>query len=1049
MVLGGLISHPYSSATSQVLLEDESRNIFLGDKVTVSDKRIVYGTDYQEVKGRIVTPSGNSFVGRQFTAEEHGLYQVIYDAYFGHHKESKVINYLCQRKGTDYFEVNDSASISYGDFRYNTNKYSHNGVIIDVKNGAEIKFNEILDMNDFLIPQPIEPGKDYRDASNGQFASSLINMIVDPNQQFKADFTGLLIKLTDVDDINNEVEIRIEDPGIDNVTANALSYTRVGFTGGFMAGWEFGWGGHEGHYHFTSSGTGVGMSFKGQPYDQLLHSGSILLDYSNMRFYTSPGSLSHSQVFFINDLDDVSLYKNNIWSGFKNGKCRMSITPYNFKNTSGRLIIKSVGKYDFASEVMVDSTAPVINVDYAGNSITSVPNAVINENYPIFKSSVSDNYDTGLKATVNVYYHDSINNKNVDVSVKDGSFKTSKSGQYKIVYSAVDRSGNASDPIIVNIDTVDHVDDIVLSLSETEKNVTIFDETMVPSISDVASTGGSGKISVTSKLYNPNNDEVELIGNKFTPDLVGNYHLIFTAKDYLGHTGELDYVIHSLGLSAPKFISNITLPPVAIKGFTYHFDNVQAVETTNGQVQNINATIKVNNVLYSDGVVASGDNLEVQYIASGETGETIQTFNIPVVDADDPVNIINEGKYFYGNMTVAFNQEDVTLSCNSDASAVFANALDTSSFYLLFEKVDGKTNYQNIQIKLTDVKNSLVTATIDIDVVNSKISIPGFENLAFATSKNEMSISYKDKSRSVLDTAKNEIGNLVYNDDEVLFDGFPHGAYVTISLVGVTGESSIVVKKINNQVLGFGEGSGDEIGPSIRTSGELLSVQEYGHEFEYVDFEAYDVLSEIDTKSIRITKPSGQVFKADLANKNSFTIDEYGTYIVRYEAFDSCGNIGYLNIPVVVFDETSPTLEIQGSLNDKYHLNDVITIPGYSVSDNQTNVSVDVILIMPTNEARILSHFNRSLGIDGKITESNSNALDRKEYIKVFDTNGKLVSEETKDINALKNNALYNSSFVVSSNSVRLEMKGKYTLRFVAYDNEYNRTVKEFVFNAY
>ena len=151
----------------------------------------------------------------------------------------------------------------------------------------------------------------------------------------------------------------------------------------------------------------------------------------------------------------------------------------------------------------------------------------------------------------------------------------------------------------------------------------------------------------------------------------------------------------------------------------------------------------------------------------------------------------------------------------------------------------------------------------------------------------------------------------------------------------------------------------------------------------------------------------------------------------------------------MVFDETSPTLEIQGSLNDKYHLNDVITIPGYSVSDNQTNVSVDVILIMPTNEARILSHFNRSLGIDGKITESNSNALDRKEYIKVFDTNGKLVSEETKDINALKNNALYNSSFVVSSNSVRLEMKGKYTLRFVAYDNEYNRTVKEFVFNAY
>lgn len=1044
LLIGGVISSSYYSSNNQLLAEDESRNIFLGEKVTVSERRIIYGTDYQNVKGRIVTPSGNSFVGREFTANEHGLYQVIYEAYFGHHKETKVLNYLCQRKAIDYFNVNDSASIDYGDFRYNTNRYSHNGVIVNVKSGAEIKFNEPLDMNDFLVPQQIDDGKEYKDASSFKTANALIDMIVDPETQLSADFTGLLIKLTDVDDVNNEVEIRIEAPTSQETLAGALSYTRVGFTDGFMAGWEYAWGGHEGHYHFTSSGTGLALSFKGQPYEQQLHSGSILLDYSNKRFYTYPGSLSHSQTFFINDLDDISLYKNNIWSGFKNGKCYLSITPYNFKNTRGRLLIKSIGKFDFSNEVLVDTEAPKINIDYVSHSVSSIPNAVIGERYKIFDADIRDNYDSNLKADVNVYYTDTINNKDIDVSIKNGSFLANKIGQYKIVYNAKDRSGNVSNPVTVKVDTVDHVSDINLSLSELEKNVTIFDEVNLPSTSTVTATGGSGIINVSSKLYNPNNEEVEFINNKFTPNLLGDYHLKFEGVDYIGHIGELDYVIHVGELLAPKFIDNINLPPVMIKGFTYHFDNVKAVETTDGQVKYLEPVIKVNDLPYENAVVASGSNMKVEYVA----GDTTQAFNIPVVDIEDPVNIIDQSKYFYGDMDVVMDEEDVMLSATHDSSVIFANKVDTAGFYVLFEKVDGMTNFTNIHIKLTDIKNTLSTATIDIDVVNNKISIPGFEDLSFAVSKNELSVSYNDKNGKVLDTAKNEIGNLVYNDEGALFSGFPYGAYLEISLLGVTAESSILVKKVNNQVLGYGEGSGDEIGPYIRTSSELLSVQQFGEKFQYPDFEAYDVLSEVETKSIKITKPSGNVFRVNMSTLDTFTIDEFGTYIVRYESFDSNGNIGYSNIPVVVFDKEAPTLDVNGGLKDKYHQNNTIDIMSYSVRDNLVNVSVDVMLIMPTNEIRILSHFNRSVAIDGKVTETTLNVLNRNETIKIFDSNGKLISEETKPSATLKD-ALYNSLFVASANSVRLEMKGKYTLRYVAYDSEFNKTVKEFVFNAY
>lgn len=1046
VLAGGVISSITLSNSNQLLAEDESRNIFLGDKVTVTERKLIYGTDYQNVKGRIVTPSGNSFIGREFTATEHGLYQVIYEAYFGHHKETKILNYLCQRKSVDYFSTNDSASISYGDFRYNTNKYSHSGVIIDVKSGAEIRFNEPLDMNDFLIPQQIDEGKEYRDASSVKTANTLFDLIVDPVTQMNADFTSLLIKLTDTEDVNNEVEIRIESPGSQDYLAGALSYTRVGFTDGFMAGWEYGWGGHEGHYHFTSSGTGIALSFKGQPYEQILHSGSILLDYSNKRFYTYPGSLSHSQVFFINDLDDVSLYKNNVWGGFKTDKCYMSITPYNFKNTTGRLLIKSVGKYNFANEILNDTEAPKIKVDYANHSVANLPKAVVGERFKIFNSEVKDNYDLNLKANVNVYYVDSLNNKDVDVSIKDGYFLADKSGQYKIVYSAKDRSGNAAIPVTVKINTVDHVDDITLSMAELEKEVTIFDEVNLPDVSLVTATGGSGIINISSKLYNQNNELVDFTNNKFTPDMIGDYHLLFEGIDYLGHKGTLDYVIHVNGLSAPKFIDNINLPPVLIKGFTYQFNNVRAVETYQNEIIDVIPSIKVNDLPYENEVIASGDNLKIEYIASGNTGTTSQIYNIPVVDVSDPVNTIDQSKYFYGDMEVISNQDDVTLSTDTDASVTFANKLDTAGFYILFEKIEDKTNFTNIQIKLTDVNDNRITSTIDLDIVNNKISFPGFSDLAFATSKNELSISYDDKNRKVFDTVKNDIGNLVYTDEGTLFGGFPNGAYVTISLLGVTGNSSILVKKINNQVLGYGEGSGDEIGPYIRTTSDLVNVQQMGDDFVYPNFEAFDVFSEIDSKSIRITKPSGNVFRVDLSSLNTFKIDEFGTYIIRFESFDVAGNIGYKNNSVIVFDKESPSLNVNGNLNDKYHLGDTITIPSYSVSDNQIDVNVDVILIMPTNEMRILSHFTRNKETDGKINEVLLNALDRSENRKIFDSNGKLISEENKkDVM----DSLYGNGFVVSSTSFKLEMKGKYTLRYVAYDAQYNKTVKEFVFNAY
>ena len=1001
----------------RLLADDETYVIHLGDKITVSDRTIAYEGESQDVKGKIFLPDGGAYSGRQFTATQHGQYQVIYEAYFGHHLETKTITYMCQRRSMDYFTSNDSASISYGEFRYNTDMFSHQGVILDVKNGAEIKFTEPLDMSDFMIPQHIEEGKTYRDASTGRDANSLIDFIVDPNEQMTYDFTGLSIKLTDTENPDNYVEIRVKEPGFSDYLSGALSYAKVGFSGGFLGGWEYNWQtGIPGDGKLGNSGTGLAMSFKGQPYQDVLHSGQILLDYSNYRFYTYPGSLSHNQVFFINGLDDPNFYKETLWTGFTSGKCYLSIIPFNFYNSTGRILIKSVGKFDLTSEEMSDSTKPVIDIDYQGHSAISIPKAVVGEYYPIFNSVVTDNYDSNLKADVFVTYKDELNDKDIDVTVKDNKFFASTVGTYYINYVAKDRSGNVADPVVLRVDTVDMVDDINITLPEDSTSCFVLDEVTFPSLDDVSASGGTGIIKLSYEVVDPNNQVVETKGNAFIPDKVGDYMVVYTGVDYLGHTGQKTFIIHSQGLTAPKIVEHISLPKALISGFTYQFDKVKAVETRNGVVVEMLTDIFVNGEPFNDSVIASGNQMIVDYVANGESGVTRESFTLPVIDVTDPVNQIDQSKYFYGDMGASFNQDDVTLSTDSsDASTLFINKLDAASFAVHFELIDGLTNFSKVNVKLIDVKDSNKTVSIVIDFVNGKVSIPGLDNLSYSLNitNNQFSLSFNDIVNRLYDTLGNEISPIAIYDDGDAFEGFTNGLYLELSLRDVINYSEIKVTKINNQALGYKERSGDETKPTIRMNDYITARQIYGQEFIYPTFEAYDVLSEVDSASILINKADGTSIRGDNHMTQTFVIDAYGRYSLNYQASDTLGNTVRVSNVVFVYDDVCPTLQVGSLSKDTYGVGDVVEIPTYTVSDNKGHYLVDVILILPSNEMRILTH----------------------------DDNGVVTY-------ALTDSSIYNNSFIVNNHSFRTEMKGRHRLRYVAYDEEFNTTVVDLVFNV-
>ena len=119
-----------------------------------------------------------------------------------------------------------------------------------------------------------------------------------------------------------------------------------------------------------------------------------------------------------------------------------------------------------------------------------------------------------------------------------------------------------------------------------------------------------------------------------------------------------------------------------------------------------------------------------------------------------------------------------------------------------------------------------------------------------------------------------------------------------------------------------------------------------------------------------------------------------------------------LLLAVSAAGEGETGLKVSDLAKQEYAKGDTVEIPSYTVG-GVTEYTADVILFLPNSEIMLLSH----------------------------DENGSVTSY-------CNNTNLYRESFGVSDNSFCAEMKGEYTLRYVVYDKDYNRTVSELTFTV-
>ena len=149
-----------------------------------------------------------------------GVYQVIYRAFFGVEEVSESIYYHCYRQSSDMFiSSNSSNKAVNGEFSYSDKTNKIKGAKLTLDSNTVYTYDGTIDFNTF---NPDE---------------SFIRFIVDTSKQGESDIESFTIRLTDVNNSRNYVDLLITDSGIENCNGQAC-YVLAGSNNQPKTGYE-------------------------------------------------------------------------------------------------------------------------------------------------------------------------------------------------------------------------------------------------------------------------------------------------------------------------------------------------------------------------------------------------------------------------------------------------------------------------------------------------------------------------------------------------------------------------------------------------------------------------------------------------------------------------------------------------------------------------------------------------------------------------------------------------------------------------------------------
>lgn len=932
LILGGLISSQGSAfaVNADVAYDVELQDTYdLNEKITIPECFI----NGKKANAVVTYPDGTMVNDKNIDLTMPGKYSVT----FSNSEGSETKTFFAY--GKKFTNTNSSNLVEYRanqKFQIATDSYSNvPGVFAEITDGAVLKYNVPIDISDCKMEDCI------------------LSLNVIATEDLSCDMADLYVRLTDVLDETNYVDFVMSHPG-SQTGDDQTNYFRAGAYNQVTSGFEEGKKNimNVGKYGAYARCTFTNNAHNG---NNLTDAFEVRMDYAKRIVY---GPKKYYGVpHYICDLDSPDDFGENLWNGFSNGKCFVSVFAKNYFTSKAQVFITKIGDLegtDFSDDKLIVNEAPVIDVDFDEYNKNSLPSAVLNKPYTILNATAHDYYSWCSEVKTNVYlnYQDEANR--INVSVTDNKFTPKIPGLYTIEYSAVNGFGNkATETVTVFCATTNDPLKIELGDHETEAYV----GTKVR-IADYSAVNNQGKYSVNTTVT-VDGEEVAIIDNCFTPMKEGTFKVSYKATDFAGQTATKSYNVNVTTSDAPVYVNEPIFPKYFISGLDNEIPMFEAVDFKDGAKQ-ITTEVFVNE-----------ENRGRTKLTSNLYKPTLKNY-----DYDAKLIYVAQGKFESIEKEVDIRVRNITTDGTSAARFDTRKLFVTDDcFSTDFERIPGSYDVSNYASYTTNASGKLSFVNpIPLEAFNIKLNIvsKNFNSLSFVLSDYDTRESHKISMRDVgeknaLFSIDNGIEYLVEgfdmtqaNSDIILsyssnkitlnllnefsIDGSIFGSgkiYVDIMLEGVTSQSEIIVQSVCNQNL---DDTYSDIANPILYTPAYQAYKTINTTLVVKPAQCLDMIKPYTASYLTVIDPNNEVVDGlsnlDITKTYSFKVTKYGKYLLRYYVGGKLGSTKTIN----VIDDEEPVITLINQINSAYRVGDSIKMNAKATDDVDSNLKVYVVV---------------------------------------------------------------------------------------------------------
>ena len=898
----------------------------VGETVTIPDKTI-QGVNADKI---VIFPSGTARKTNEVTLTEAGVYTVEYRAVSGGNIYTETADFLAIRGLYSFSGTKSIAEYGVDNSQYNSGRTSLN---VKLAQGEKMTFEQVFNINEF----------------SGEF----LKFYVTPEKKGTLDAQGIWIYVTDVADPNNFIKIKFQ-----SVQYNGQPYVYIAsyvlaahneevisaYNGDaairrndrFGVGCYLSLYGNGGDYAGVRSGTGWLWGI-----DAAEAYARFVYDASEKQLFVGD---SRNQPSLVVDFDDVKFF-DNIWAGFSTGDVRVSVEAYGYTGQFFNINFMSVGDINLARESVRDEEAPEISINYGDYAANNLPDCVVGKSYGVFNATAYDKYDGMLEPTVNVIFAEGSETA-LSIPVKDGRFKTDYEGKYTIVYTATDKSGNAS---VKKVTIVANNSSSAMSVDLSDGDASCkVGEKIVLKTAIVSGEVGNKNITISidkKNIFDKNT-------NTMIPLETGTFTVTYVVSDFVGNKITVGYTIDVEANDKPVVMQKVSLPKYAIAGLKMQFPSVIAHDfSTDVDIQ---ADVYVNGTKCTDGEYTPertliGQNVSVEYrVNESKVYPTAGEITLKILDLRDAEDYVNYLGYFVANgINTEMDDTGVIFTAESDGNVEYAkDLLFGSSFSTTFAFNPNKANFRMFSITFTDANDTDSSVVLGLVKNEEKgvteVYVNG-EKTSYVISKggfyslSQLQFVYQDEKLVNLD-------NGIRID---ISDFKAEKIYISYSFAGVTGTSDIKLVEVNGQPFRNDPNMiYDTAAPQFALCGEYDSIANLNDEITVWRAVVCDILDTEANVVVSVTDPSGRavISKVNADTDYKVALTQYGKYKITYFISDGSYEEGNpwtktngasYDFFIVCHNTVKPEISLESELSAQFSVGDTVVIPntpdGYSL----------------------------------------------------------------------------------------------------------------------